>query len=73
MSLIMQHKSLLFLFQNLKMNIKNFIFKHIEKIVLSITICYLIYTAVYAFIILNIEAHRTNTKLLSLSNTIEKD
>src|SRR3989304_7331283 len=54
------------------MNIKNFIFKHIEKIALGITICYLIYTAVHTFIILNIEAHRTNTKLLSLSNTIER-
>ena len=54
------------------MNIKNFIFKHIEKIALGITICYLIYTAVHTFIILNIEAHRTNTKLLSLSNTIAR-
>lgn len=54
------------------MNIKNFIFKHVEKIVLSITICYLIYTAAHTFIILNKEAHRTDTKLLSLSNTIER-
>ena len=54
------------------MNIKNFIFKHIEKIALGITICYLIYTAVHTFIILNIEIHRTDTKLLSLSNTIER-
>ena len=54
------------------MNIKNFIFKHIEKLGFGIAICYLIYTAVHTFIILNIEAHRTNTKLLSLSNTIER-
>src|SRR3989304_3589624 len=54
------------------MNIKNFVFKHVEKIVLSITICYLIYTSVHTFIILSIEVHSTDTKLLSLSNTIER-
>ena len=54
------------------MNIKNFIFKHIEKLGFGIAICYLIYTAVHTFIILNIEALRTDTKLLSLSNTIER-
>ena len=54
------------------MNIKNFIFKHIEKLGFGIAICYLIYTAVHTFIILNIEVHRTDTKLLSLSSTIER-
>ena len=54
------------------MNIKNFIFKHIEKLGFGIAVCYLIYTAVHTFIILNIEAHRTDAKLLSLSNTIER-
>src|SRR3989339_636395 len=43
-----------------------------DKLVLSITICYLIYTSVHTFIILSIEVHRTDTKLLSLSNTIER-
>src|SRR3989338_2980559 len=55
------------LFQNLIMNIKYFIFKHIEKLVLGIAICYLAYTAVHTFIIPSIEAHKTNSKLLSLS------
>ena len=54
------------------MNFKNFVFKHVEKIVLGITICYLMYTTVHTFIILNLEVHRTDTKLLSLSNTIER-
>ena len=54
------------------MDIKNFIFKHIEKLGFGIAICYLIYTAVHTFIILNIKVHRTDTKLLSLSNTIER-
>lgn len=54
------------------MNIKNFIFKHIEKLGFGIAICYLIYTAVHTFIVLNIEVQRTDTKLLSLSNTIER-
>ena len=54
------------------MNIKNFIFKHIEKLGFGIVICYFIYTAVHTFIILSIEVHRTDTKLLSLSNTIER-
>lgn len=54
------------------MNVKNFVFKHIEKIVLGITICYLIYTAVHTFMILNLEVRRTDTKLLSLSSAIER-
>ena len=54
------------------MNIKNFIFKNIEKLGFGIAICYLIYTAVHSFIILNIKVHRTDTKLLSISNTIER-
>lgn len=51
---------------------KNITFKHIEKIVLGIAICYFIYTAVHTFIILNIRVQRTDTKLLSLSGTIER-
>ena len=54
------------------MNVKNFVFKHVEKIVLGITICYLIYTAVHTFMILNLEVRRTDTKLLSLSSAIER-
>ena len=54
------------------MNVKNFVFKHIEKIALGITICYLIYTAVHTFMILNLEVRRTDTKLLSLSSAIER-
>jgi len=60
------------LFQNLIMNIKYFIFKHIEKLVLGIAIYYLAYTAVHTFIIPSIEAHKTNSKLLSLSSAIER-
>ena len=54
------------------MDIRNFTFKHIEKFVLGITVCYLIYTVIYTFIMLNLAVHRTDTKLLSLSNTIER-
>lgn len=54
------------------MNVKNFVFKHIEKIVLGITICYLMYTTVHTFVILNLEVRRTDTKLLSLSIAIER-
>ena len=54
------------------MNMKNFIFKHIEKLGFGIAMCYLIYTAVHTFIILNIGVHRTDTKLLALLGTIER-
>ena len=54
------------------MNMKNFIFKHIEKLGFGIAMCYLIYTAVHTFVILNIGVLRTDTKLLSLSGTIER-
>ncbi|OHB34275.1 MAG: hypothetical protein A2Y09_02740 [Planctomycetes bacterium GWA2_39_15] len=54
------------------MDIKNFIFKYIEKLILGITVCYLIYTFVHNFIILNLETHRMDTKLLSLSSTIDR-
>ncbi len=54
------------------MNFKNFVFKHIEKIALGITVCYLIYTTVHTFMILNLEVRRTDTKLLSLSSAIER-
>lgn len=54
------------------MNFKNFVFKHVEKIILGITICYLIYTTVHVFMILNLAEHRMDTKLLFLSSTIER-
>lgn len=54
------------------MNMKNFIFKHIEKLGFGIAMCCLIYTAVHTFIMLNIGIQRTDTKLLSLSGTIER-
>jgi len=54
------------------MNIKKFVFKNIEKIVLGITICYLMYTTVHTFVMLNLAVHRMDTKLLSLSSAIER-
>ena len=54
------------------MNVKNIVFKHIEKIALGITICYLMYTTVHTFVILNLAVHRMDTKLLSLSSAIER-
>lgn len=54
------------------MNIKKFIFKHVEKLGIGIAVCYLIYASVHTFVILDMDAYRTDAKLLSLSNTIEK-
>ncbi len=54
------------------MGIKTLVFKHIEKFILGITVCYLIYVAVNTFIVLNLKTHSVDTKLLSLSDTIER-
>lgn len=53
------------------MDIKNIIFKYIEKIILGITVCYLVYTTVHIFILVSLKTHSVDTKLLSLSDTIE--
>lgn len=54
------------------MDIKNFIFKHIEKFILGIAACYLIYTVIHTFITLNLETHRVDVKLQSLSSVIDR-
>lgn len=54
------------------MDIKNFIFKHIEKFILIISISYFVYTTIHTFIIRNSETRGINTKLLSLSATIDR-
>ena len=54
------------------MDIKNFIFKHIEKIILGIAVSYLIYTVINTLIILNINSYKVNTRLETLSNAVER-
>lgn len=54
------------------MNIKQFIFKHVEKLGFGIAVCYLIYAFAHTFVILNRDAYKIDMKLLSLSNTIER-
>jgi hypothetical protein len=54
------------------MDIKNFIFKHIEKIILGIAVSYLIYTVINTLIILNINSYKVNARLESLSNIVER-
>lgn len=54
------------------MDIKNFIFKHIEKFALGIAVCYLIYTVIHTFITLHLETHRVDAQLQSLSGVIDK-
>ncbi|MCF6153820.1 MAG: hypothetical protein E3K36_00905 [Candidatus Brocadia sp.] len=54
------------------MDIKNFTFKHVEKFVLGITIAYLVYAMVHTFITLNLRTREIDTKLLSLSNVINR-
>lgn len=51
------------------MDIKNFTFKHVEKFALGIAVGYLIYTMIYT---LNLGTHEFDTKLLSLSNVIDR-
>lgn len=53
------------------MDVKAILFKYVEKIVLGIAICYLIYTIIYAVIVPGIETHKINTRLLSQSDTID--
>lgn len=53
------------------MDIKAVLFKYVEKIVLGIAICYLIYTIIYAVIVPGIETHKINARLLSQSDTID--
>ena len=54
------------------MDVKNFIFKHIEKIILGIAVSYLIYTVINTLIILNINSYKVNTRLETLSNAVER-
>ncbi len=53
------------------MDVKAILFKYVEKIVLGIAICYLIYTIIYAVIMPGVETHKINARLLSQSNTID--
>ncbi len=71
MSLITKHKNSTFTYQNLIMDIKNFTFNHGEKLVLVASIGYLIYIIIHTFITSNLEMHRIDTKLLSLSSAID--
>lgn len=54
------------------MNMKNIIFKHVEKIVFGMAICYLIYASVYTFVLLNVKTQGINTNLSSLSDVLDK-
>lgn len=54
------------------MDVKNFIFKHIEKIILGIAVSYLIYTVIITLIILNINNYKVNTRIETLSNAVER-
>ena len=54
------------------MDIKNFIFKHIEKFTLGIAACYLIYTVIHTLVTLNLETHGIDAKLQSLSIVIDR-
>jgi hypothetical protein len=53
------------------MDIKSVLLKYVEKIVLGIAVCYLVYTTIYSVIVPAIETHKINARLLSQSNTIE--
>lgn len=50
----------------------NFLFKYVEKFVLGIAVCYLIYTVFYTFMRLKRETYEVNTKLQSLSGVIDR-
>lgn len=54
------------------MDIKNFTFKHIEKFALGIMTCYFVYAIIHTFITSSLEVHEIDTKLLSLSNVIDR-
>ncbi len=54
------------------MDIKNFLFKHIEKFILGAAVCYLVYTIIHTFIILHLETREVNTKLLSISDAVNR-
>lgn len=55
-----------------KIDIKGFLFKHVEKLIFGAAICYLVYTIIHAFIILNLKTHEIDAKLLSLSGTLDR-
>lgn len=54
------------------MDTKSFLFKHVEKFILGAAICYLVYTIIHTFIILNLETNEIETKLLSLSDALNR-
>lgn len=54
------------------MNMKDIIFRHIEKVAFGIAICYLIYTAVDTFFLLSRKTQRIEADLLSLSGALDK-
>ena len=53
------------------MDIKNFLFKNAEKVILGIAVCYLIYIAFHTFLILHLEICGVNTKLQSVTCAID--
>ncbi|TVM03305.1 MAG: hypothetical protein CV087_05760 [Candidatus Brocadia sp. WS118] len=54
------------------MNIKYFVFKHFEKFILGIIVCYLIYTVICTFVTASLKIHNIDSKLLSLSTIIDR-
>lgn len=54
------------------MPVKYFLFKHIEKLILGMVICYLIYTIIYTFITTSLKTQNLDSKLLSLSTIIDR-
>jgi hypothetical protein len=54
------------------MNLKDFLFRHIEKFVFVVALCYLIYTTIHTLVILKREAYEIDTKLQLLSGTIDR-
>lgn len=51
---------------------KNFVFRHVEKVVLAVATGYLIYTIIHTFVTLNLRTLEFDTRLLSLSNVIDR-
>ncbi|HHT9110262.1 MAG TPA: hypothetical protein ACFYDZ_03775 [Candidatus Brocadiaceae bacterium] len=54
------------------MNLKRFLFKHFEKFILGLAGGYLIYAIACTFIIKNSEIHKIDTKVLSITDNIER-
>ncbi|KKO21044.1 MAG: hypothetical protein DCC43_10215 [Candidatus Brocadia sp.] len=54
------------------MSTKYFLFKHGEKFILGISVCYLLYTIICAFITARLKIPDIDSKLLSLSTVIDR-